>query len=256
MKVHAFAVPALLVGVLATTASPAPVAPRAYKIEVKSKIVQDLTAVGQGPQTQEYSTTSFVHVELRDTTGGKVATITLDSLVLGPGAPMPPDMVSQLKGAVWDGFLPTGGRMRDLTVRGDVPGAQLAESGLQQLFPPVKQGTREGQAWTDTTETTNGGIGIRTVTNYQASSATLDGAKVLQLAGASSASVSGEQQSPQGAITIEGTATGNSTYLIGADGVLRRGTFTSTQLLQVSVAALPEPIPVTVTIEGSSSLLP
>lgn len=256
MKVRAFAAPALFLGVFVSSTSPTAVAPRRYKVEVKTLVVQDLTVVGQGEQKQEFSNSSFVSITLRDSAGGQVATIVLDSIVPGEGSPVTPDGAKTLAGTTWDGFIPAGGRLKDLKARGENPMAQVAESGVQQLFPPVKAGAKDGEAWTDTTETNTNGVGVRTVTNFQASNAMLDGTRVLQLAGTSSSSVSGEQTTPQGSMNIEGTVAGTANYLIGSDGALRRGTFRSVQTLSISVAQLPEPIPVTITLEGTSNLLP
>jgi len=256
MKVHAFALPALLLSAAALSFSTDTLAPRRYRIEIKTKAVQDLTVAGQGVQTREFTATSFVSVTLRDSTGGQVATIVLDSLLLSPDSPVPAESAKALVGTTWDGFVPKGGRMKELTVRGEVPLAQLAENGLQQLFPPLRDGPKAGQKWTDTTETTTQGIGVRTVTNYETSGAILDGARVIRLAGNSSASVAGEQAGPQGSFTVEGTAQGTSAYLISPDGIVRRGEFSSIQNLSILVSQLPEPIPVTVTVEGTSSLLP
>ena len=56
-------------------------------------------------------------------------------------------------------------------------------------------------------------------------------------------------------MTIEGTSSGVTQFFIGGDGVLLGSQFSSTQNLSISVAQLPEPIPVTVKVEGTSSLL-
>lgn len=234
----------------------APVAPRRYRLEVKTAVTQDLTVVGQGTQTQEFQNTSFVSVDTRDSADGKVATIVLDSVVAGTGSPLNADAAKALAGMTWHGFVQPNGRLTGLEAVSEAPLAQVVESGLQQIFPPMKAGTPAGQTWTDTTDSENAGLAIRTVTNFQTAADSYNGARVVKLVGASSSSVSGEQVTPQGSMTIEGSSTGSSQFIVGGDGILLASSFTSLQSLAITVAQLPEPIPVTVKLEGTSSLLP
>lgn len=255
MTVRSWVAPALCLSALVAWTWATPVAPRRYKLEVKTVVVQDLTVAGQGLQTQEFQNTSFVSVDTRDSADGKVATIVLDSVVAGTGSPLTAEAAKQLAGTTWHGFVQANGRLTGLEADSATPLAQVVESGLQQIFPPIRPGTREGETWTDTTDADNAGVAIRTVTNFQTAAGSYNGAKVLKLAGASSGSISGEQATPQGSMTIAGTTTGTSQFFIGGDGSFLGGTFTSMQSLEITVAQLPEPIPVTVKLEGTSSLL-
>jgi len=256
MTVRRWVAPALCLSALIAWSWPTPVAPRRYRLEVKTVVTQDLTIVGQGQQTQEFQNTSYVSVDTRDSADGKVATIVLDSVVAGAGSPVSADAAKALAGTTWRGFVQANGRLSALETDGENPLAQVVESALQQVFPPVRPGTREGQQWTDTTDADNAGLAVRTVTNFQTAGDTYQGAKVLKLVGASSGSISGEQTTPQGSLAIEGTSTGTSQFFIRGDGILLGGAFTSLQNLAITVAQLPEPIPVTVKLEGTSSLLP
>lgn len=256
MSVRPWVAPALCLSTLLAWTWSTPVAPRRYRLEVKTVVTQDLTIVGQGQQTQEFQNTSYVSLDTRDSADGKVASIVLDSVVAGAGSPISAEAAKALAGTTWRGFIQANGRLRGLETDGENPLAQVVESALQQMFPPLRAGAREGQQWTDTTEADNSGLAVRTVTNFQTAGDTYQGAKVLKLAGASSASISGEQATPQGSMTIEGTSTGTSQFFIRGDGILLGGTFTSMQNLAITVAQLPEPIPVTVKLEGTSSLLP
>jgi hypothetical protein len=256
MTVRPWVAPALCLSALVAWTWATPAAPRRYKVEVKTVVVQDLTVVGQGPQTQEFQNTSFVAVDTRDSADGKVATIVLDSVVAGPGSPLSADVAKGLAGTTWHGFVQANGRLTALEVASEQPLAQVVESGLQQIFAPMKPGTRAGQSWTDTTDSENSGVAIRTVTNFQTAADTYNGAKVIKLAGASSGSISGEQNTPQGSMSIAGTSTGTSQFFVGGDGILLGSNFTALQNLAITVAQLPEPIPVTVTLEGTSTLLP
>lgn len=255
MTVRSWVAPALCLSALVAWTWATPVTLRRYKLEVKTVVTQDLTAVGQGQQTQEFQNTSFVSVDTRDSANGKVATIVLDSVVAGAGSPLTAEAAKGLAGTTWHGFVQPNGRLTDLKVDGEMPMAQVVEAGLQQMFAPLKPGVREGQSWTDTTDSENAGLAVRTVTNFQTASDNYAGAKVLKLAGASSGSISGEQATPQGSMTIEGTSSATTQFFIGGDGVLLGSQFSSLQNLSITVAQLPEPIPVTVKVEGTSSLL-
>lgn len=255
MTVRPWVAPALCLGALAGWTWATPVVARRYKIEIKTVVTQDLTVMGQGQQTQEYQNTAFVSVDTRDSADGQVATIVLDSVVTGSGSPIPTDAAKGLAGTTWHGFVQANGRLSALEVQSESPYAQVVEAGIQQVFPPIKPGTREGLGWTDTTDAERAGMVVRTVTNFQTTADSYEGARVLKLAGSSSGSISGEQTTPQGSMAVNGTSTGTSQFYIGGNGVLLGGQFTSQQNLAISVAQLPKPIPLTVKLEGTSSLL-
>jgi hypothetical protein len=180
----------------------------------------------------------------------------LDSLKLGEGSPIPADQAKTAAGATWTGYRGPDGRVKDLKLTSENNVAASIEGVLQQLFPPIKAGTAAGKTWTDTTEMTReGGVAIRTVTNFQTSSDNYNGQKVLKLAGASSSAISGSQESPQGTLQIEGTGTATSAWFLGSDGICIGSTYSGTQDLHVTVAIAPEPLPLKVTTEGSASLL-
>jgi hypothetical protein len=246
---------ALTVGALAAW-TPRPPAPLRYKLDIKTVQVVNLAAMGQGEQRVEISGSGFVTVTAADSAGGQTIKVVLDSLNLNDGAPIPPETAKSAAGTVWHGFRGPNGRVGELKTETDNPVAGTVEGVLQQIFPPFKKGTGPGQAWTDTTETQrNGSIAIRTVTNFQTSSDNVGGQKVTKLAGASASSISGSQESPQGTVQIAGTGTATSAWLVGADGTCVSSTYNGTQTLQVTIAVAPEPLPLTVTIEGSASLL-
>jgi hypothetical protein len=255
MTFRPWAMAALSVGVLVGW-TPRPPAPLRYKLNMKTVQVVNLAALGQGEQRVEITGTGFLTVTSADSAGGQAIKVVLDSLTLGEGAPIPPDQVKTAAGAVWHAFRGANGRIGNFTSETENPVAATVEGALPQIFPPLKQGTAAGQAWTDTTETQrSNGVAVRTVTNYQTSADNVGGQKVTKLAGASASSISGSQESPQGTVQIEGTGTGTSAWMVGADGIMLSSTYSGTQSLQVSIAAAPEPLPVNVTIEGNASLL-
>ncbi len=246
---------ALSVGALVAW-TPRPSAPLRYKLDIKTTQVVNLAAMGQGEQRVEISGTGFVTVTATDSAGGQAVTVVLDSLNLNQGGPVPPDQAKAAAGTVWHGYREPSGRVAEFKSETESPVAGTVEGVLSQIFPPFKKGTGPGKAWTDTTETRrNGSIAIRTVTNFQTSADNLAGQKVTRLAGASASSISGSQEGPQGTVQIEGTGTATSAWLVSADGTCVSSTYNGTQSLHVTVAVAPEPLPLTVTIEGNASLL-
>ena len=147
--------------------------------------------------------------------------------------------------------------MKNLKLDGENPVAATVAGILQEIFPPLKAGTREGATWTDTTDTDTGNTGVlvRTVTNFQTSSDSYNGAKVLKLAGASSSAISGTQEGPQGSMSFEGTGSGTTTWLVGSDGFSLASSYTSKQSLSITAAVAPEPLPVEITTEGTATQL-
>ncbi len=255
MMVRSWALAALSLGALVAW-TPRPAAPIRYKIDLKSTQVINLASMGQGEQRAEVASTAIVSVSSVDSAGGQALTVVLDSISLNAEAPIPPDAVQAAKGTVWHGFRGPNGRVGEFKTDAENPVAGSVETALSQLFPPIQKGTAAGKSWTDTTETTrNGTIAIRTVTNFQTTADNVAGAKVTKLAGASASSISGTQESPQGTVQINGTGTANTAWMVGADGTCLSSTYTGTQNLQITIAVAPEPLPLTVTLEGRAALL-
>ncbi len=254
MMFRPWAAAALCLGTLTT---PAPEAGLLrYRLEIKTKVVQDLTGIGQGQQTQEFSNVGFVSLTARDSADGQAVTVVFDSLQLGDGAPLTPEQVKSVAGSTWHGYRGPGGRVSNLTLEGENPVAQSVSGLLIQLFPPLRKGSVAGQSWTDTTETEALlGVTARTVTNLVTSSETFQGAKVIKLAGASASAIAGTVQSPQGEVSIDGTGTGSISWLIGTDGGLLTSTGTSSQKMKVSIAVAPEPIPVAIDVQSTTTLI-
>lgn len=255
MTFRPWMVAALSLGTL-TAWTPAPPATLRYKLDVKTTQVVNLSALGQGEQRVEVSGSGFVTVTMTDSAGGQSVKVVLDSLALAEGSPIPPDAAKAAAGATWTGYRAANGRVGELKLAGENPAASALEGVLQQLFPPFKAGTTAGKTWTDTTETTrNGSIGIRTVTNFQTSADNYNGQKVTKLAGSSASSISGSQESPQGTLQIDGTGTATSSWLVGPDGTCVSSTYSGNQALHITIAVAPEPLPLSVTTEGTASLL-
>lgn len=255
MKSRLFALAAAILGAVVVPASGWSQAAKRYRLDVKTIAVQDLSAVGQGEQRQEFSFVSQVSVSSTDSAEGQTVSVLVDSVQLSPGAPLPPQMVEGLVGSTWSGFRGKDGRVIELKSSTEVQGGGILEGALQQLFPPMAIGTAAGKNWTDTLDTEQNGVSVRTVINFVTADTTHQGARALRLAGASSSAISGVQESPQGSMNVEGTATGTVTWLVGSDRTLLAGAFAQDQALEITVPSLPTPIPVKVHNEGTSSLI-
>ena len=70
MTVRPWLVALVSVSALAAWTDAAPAGPARYRVEVKTAVTQDLTAVGQGEQKQEFTNTGFVTVTMKDSAGG------------------------------------------------------------------------------------------------------------------------------------------------------------------------------------------
>jgi len=226
-----------------------------YRLELKTAAVQDLSAMGQGEQKQEFALTGQVRVSATDSAGGQAVSVVVDSLQASAGSPLPPEVIQGLVGTIWTGFRAPNGRVAELKSATEVPGGQLVEGALMQLFPPITAGTAGGKTWTDTLDINESGLGVRTVTNFQTTNETHEGKKAIRLAGASSSAISGVQESPQGSLNIEGTGNGTISWLIAGDGTVVTGSFAQDQSLEITVPSLPAPIPVRVHNEGTSAIV-
>lgn len=255
MKVRPWVVAAICLGTLAAWTPFSPPTAKRYRLDLKTSVSQDLTVLGQGVQTTNFSNTGYVTMSTQDSAGGQAVTLVLDSLVTGDSSPISPEAAKGAAGVKWHGFRQATGKVQGLKLEGNNDVAGAIEPALQQLIPPIKPGTQEGQVWTDTTDTENDGVAVRTVTNFQTSSEAFQGTKVLRLAGAFSSAMSGQRTGPQGTLTIEGTGTGTNSWLLGTDFTCLAGTHSAVQNLSLSLAQIPQPIPVTVKTEGTATLL-
>jgi hypothetical protein len=247
-----------ITGILAWKAPPTTAA-RRYRLDLKTTQVIDLKAVGQTEQRQEFGSTGFLSVSIADTTGGKTLSVVLDSLKPDSASPVPSEAAKAAAGTTWHGVVGSNGRITGLQASSDNPVAVTLTALLREFLPPVPAGVAPGKAWTDTTENNdnvpNGSMAVRTITNFQSSSETYEGVKALKIASASSSSFSGNQETGGGSAAIEGTGTGTGLWYLGPDGTYLGGKRSSTQNLTVSGAFAPEPLPVVVTLDATTSLL-
>lgn len=250
---------ALIVGLAAFAAPLTPPVTQRYKITETNHQVVDLSAFGQPEQTTHIVTSSFVTLVSTDSAAGRALKLTIDSIHIDSvesAQPIPREMFDSVRGVVATGFLPADGKVTGLAGQGD-RGA-MAVNLLRSLFPRMAPRAKVGDHWTDTTETTGMGSGIlsaasiRRVTNWAVSGEeTVNGAKARKVDGAFSQSVSGENESGQGTMSIDGTGTGTVSYGVAADGRILRVNSTMDLHLSISIPQAPEPIPVNGTVSSA-----
>ena len=196
---------------------------------------------------------------MADTTDGKTISIVLDSLKPDSASPVPAEAAKAAAGTTWHGVVGSNGRITGLKASNDNPVASTMTGLLREFLPPVPTGVAPGKAWTDTTENAdnvpNGSMAVRTVTNFQSSSETYGGVKALKIASAPAAPSRATRRPAGDPRQLKGTGTGTGVWYIGPDGTYLGGNRSSLQNLTVSGAFAPEPLPVVVTIEATTSLI-
>lgn len=144
----------MLLLVLQMLAGPVPIrAPLRYKIVTRTNTDIDLSAAGQGSQTIALVSTTFVTVNLSDTTGGRIANIIVDSSAFDGGAiaaQLPAEMLADPKGATFHLFVVNGkSKSSILPTPMSVQAAQAA-GGIELLLTGLRR-LKAGDTWTDTT---------------------------------------------------------------------------------------------------------
>lgn len=254
---------ALVAGLSAFAAPLTPPAPQRFRITTINHQVVDLSAVSQPEQTTHIVTSSYVTVTSTDSAGGRAVKMVVDSIHLDSlegQAPITQANFDSLRGIWATGWVaPTGG-VQD--AKGDTIQGPQAVNLLRELFPKIANRAKVGDKWSDTSETTGMGSGIlanaqiRRVTNWAVGGEeTVSGTKARKVDGAYSQSMTGSMESPQGTFSVDGTGTGTSSYSITADGRMLKGMTLLNLQLSVSVPQLPEPIPVTGTMNSTITSL-
>ncbi|HTK56322.1 MAG TPA: hypothetical protein VL295_05820 [Gemmatimonadales bacterium] len=246
---------ALVAGATAFAAPTGPATTQRLKITSTNHQVIDLSAFGQGEQVTHIVTSTFVTITAADSAGGRTVKLVVDSAradSVASQAPVDPATFDSLRGTTATGWVGPNGVIQNVAGAG-ARGAQV--SGLlRALFPRMAPRAKTGDRWSDTTETPGEMEGLppgttsKRITNWSVTGEeTVSGLKARKVESAYSQAVSGEVQSQNGAIGLDGTGTGSATYLIAPDG--RQVGFQSnmTLSLTLAIAQAPEPLPLSLT---------
>ena len=231
-----------------------------YRVDTRSESVADLSGVGGGEQRQTMAMSSFITVQLADTTGGQSLRVVVDSMTIDPGSPIPPAMADSVKGMAWTGLLGPNGTVSNL--KGAEGGlSEQFTSMLNSFFPRIRGELTDGERWTDTLNLSTGdstsSTTARTVTRWSvAGKEQHAGVEATRLDAAFDLTMAASSQTPQGAMDMEGSGTGTGAYYLGPDRTYLGSTTQIENDMTISIAASPMPIPVSATTTTTVSTLP
>lgn len=232
-------------------------APVHYRIDATSHQEVDLTAFGQPAQISDLKARIFISLTMIDTTGGKLAHLVIDSMMLEATGQMEAAFnqaaADSAKGTSIHAYVVNGKVKDNAKLSLETQATGLVRQTLSLLFAGTRGGMKAGEGWTDTTTANNksaAGTNQATtvVTDWKVSGAEGD---AITVDGSSNGKVSMESAEQQ----ISGTSTSKLTVTSPAGGPSRHATLTSQQALMVTVPAAPEPIPVTATSQLTLTLL-
>jgi hypothetical protein len=246
---------ALVAGATAFAAPARPATTQRLKITSTNHQVIDLSAFGQGEQVTHIVTSTFVTITAADSAGGRTVRLLVDSAradsVASP-QPIDPATFDSLRGVTATGWVAPNGTLQNIAGVG-LRGAQVGGL-LRALFPRMAPRAKVGDRWTDTTENSGESEGLppgtisKRITNWSVTGEeTVGGVKARKVESAYSQAITGEIQSGQGAIGLDGTGTGSATFLIAPDGRQLGLQSNLTLALTLAIAQAPEPLPLNLT---------
>ncbi len=189
-----------------------------YRVVTKSIQEVDASALGQGSQTVEVTTTGLITLTLTDSAGGQVAHITVDSAGMDGGEAMAmlgPEMTTVPKGVFFHFFVKDGKIVGDPSPSAmSLPVVNLM-GAITVLFTNPRPTAKVGDLWTDTTRidttTAQGKTSGNNITNWKVASME-NGGLVLEAAIVGTMDV----DSPMGKMT--GSTSGKQRLITRAKG--------------------------------------
>jgi hypothetical protein len=219
-----------------------------YRIDQSLTQEVDGSAAGQGKQSISFKTSSFVTVSQRDSAGGRVLRIVVDSMRGDSAAPIPPAVFDSARGSVYHAFVSRQGKPSRIEAIAVTAAAAQVQGLLSDFYPWVRAGFKQGEAWSDTSVTTTrdgaDSVTVRRVTNYRAGGPEPKQPKALRITTDHSSQIAGTQPTPQGPAKIEGTGSGKGSYLVSSDGQYLGGEWELTSALRLTASFAPQPVPI------------
>jgi len=237
--------------VLLLAAGVAPSTTTKYRVDQTVDQAVDATAIGGAEQHQRFAVSTFLTITLTDTSGGKVVSAVVDSMV-SDSAPVPKAVLDSVKGVRLHGLIDEGGHVSGVKTLRDTPLAAQMTDIISRLYPGIRPKVKQGDGWTDTTKVsspTNGGtMNLQRITTYKATAKERHGrSDALKVDATFNSTVSGTQQTPNGPASIEGTGSGTGAHYVASDGRYVGGNWNATTKLTLSGSFAPKPVPVTLT---------
>jgi len=224
-----------------------------YKVAQKTESIVDLSAFGQGEQTQSMNATYFLSVSYSDSAGGRVVHAVLDSLRVDGGMmPIGQAAIDSAKGTTYHGFLDGDGKLQSLVPSKPSTLGAGFEGTLKLLHPSVKRNARAGDKWSDSldtgTKTPQADLKSKTIRNFTMSGpATYEGTAGNKFDVGTISNVTGTLETPGGPAEMDGAGTGSGAYYVAADGTFIGSTSSSVTDAKVTISGAPAPIPVKTT---------
>jgi hypothetical protein len=223
-----------------------------YRVDQSLTQEVDATSAGQGKQTLQFTTSTFVTVTLDDSAGGRTMRVVIDSLKGDSTAPIPPAVMDSARGGEFRAFVDKAGKPSPLTPTGTSPAAAQVQGLLADFYPWVRPSLKVGDAWTDTTVNTTGAgsdtVTVRRITSYKAAATESRGnVRAVRITTDHRSDVAGVQPTAQGPARIEGTGGGTGAYFVSPDGRYLGGEWRLHSSLNLSGTFAKQPVPVTVT---------
>lgn len=238
---------ALLIATMGPGSGPEKAAER-YKIDLTMQQEIDLSSMGQGIMTNKLTASMFLSVSMSDTTGGRLAHVLVDSMLVNAEGQMamafPPALADSARGQFIHAYIVDGKIEGTPTLSAEGNAVLgLATQGLNAMFPGVGPKAEGKASWADTvtTSTVNDQANMNSSQIINWTRTGMDGS-VLLLSGTGEGSVTGDQGGNQ----ISGTVTNTIKAETMIGGPARAAELTSNQDVTVLSAQLPEPVSVKV----------
>jgi hypothetical protein len=231
-----------------------------YKVHLDVTSVVDLSGVGGAEQRNHVLMTGYFTMTLTDTTGGRAMRAVLDSMTADSVPQITQAIQDSARGSTWTGLVGPDNRITNLNgPEGNVAAAQF-QGIMSDFFPRLRPGTKVGDTWSDTSNTTNESDAststTNTITNYSVTGTeSRHGASALKVETAFAFSQTGTVNNPTGSFNMDGTGTGHGTFYVTQKGKYLGGMIERSAQLAITGAA-PDAIPVSVDMTLNVSTMP
>lgn len=250
-----------LVTAASIAAGPVPQGPAAtrYRLDVSVDQHVDLTAAGMGDQVSALRARLFVALDVRDTTGGRMIRVTIDSVAVDSASGQSfgafTQAVADGSKGLWVGAMIVDGKIEGATTPSDStnPFVSLVSQGVRAFFPGVSAKHKGMTTWADTVSnsTVNEMVNVNSTNITNWSVGKTDG-NLVTVTGTGEGTVTGEQ----GGNPVNGTTRSTMTVVTPFDGPSRSAELESVQDVTILAQQLPEPVKVTATSKLKLSALP
>lgn len=231
-----------------------------YKVDLDVTSVVDLSGVGGAEQRNHVLMTGFITMTLTDTTGGRAMRAVLDSMTADSVPQISQAIQDSARGSTWTGLVGPDNKITNLNGPTDNVAAAQFQGIISDFFPRLRPGSKVGDKWSDTSNTTNETDASKsttnTVTNYSVTGTeNRNGTSALKVETAFAFSQAGTVNNPGGSFNMDGTGTGHGTFYVTQNGKYLGGMIERSAELSITGAA-PDAIPVTVQMSMNVATMP